>query len=225
MGTIVNALGIIAGSLVGLLLKKGLPERFSKAIMTGIGLCVAYIGIDGCLEGKNALIAIISIVVGGIIGELIDLDKRINNLGNWLQDRFKNENEQTSIAQGFVTASLLFCVGAMAIVGSLQSGLSGNNEMLYTKTILDTVAAVVFASSLGFGVIFSSVLVLIYQGGITLLAQYISPYLNETVISEMTCVGSLLIIALSLNILKITNIKVMNYVPAIFLPIVLCMFM
>ena len=130
-----------------------------------------------------------------------------------------------SIAQGFVTASLLFCVGAMAIVGSLQSGLQGNHEMLFNKSMLDFVAAIIFASSLGVGVIFSAALLLLYQGSITLLAQWITPFLTDRVIGEMTCVGSVIIIGLALNMLGITKLRVMNYVPAIFIPILLCLFM
>lgn len=225
IGTIVNTISIILGGLIGLILKKGVSKRFSDIVMSGLALCVLYIGISGALKGQNTMVVIISIVIGAVIGEGIDLDKRIRELGAAIERRFKSKDKNISIAEGFVTASLLFCVGAMAIVGSLQSGLTGNYEMLFTKSILDGVASIIFAASLGVGVIFSSVFVFIYQGSITLLAQFISPYLNDMVIAEMTCVGSLLIIGLGLNTLNVTKLKIMNYIPAIFLPIILLLFM
>lgn len=224
-GTIVNTIAVIVGGGIGLLLQKGLPDRLAKAIMTGVALCVLYIGISGSLAGNNTMVMILSMVVGAFLGEMADLDGKLNKFGNMLELKFRKDGQKISIAEGFVTASLLFCVGAMAIVGSLQSGMTGNHEMLFTKSMLDFVAAIVFASSLGVGVLFSSGFVLIYQGLITLLAQLIAPFLGEAVIAEMTCAGSLLIIALALNMLNITKIKVMNYVPAIFLPIFIMMFL
>lgn len=227
-GVIVNCLAVVLGGSIGLVFKKGLPKKIADTVMNGLALCVLYIGISGALTGKKTLVAILSIVIGAVIGELLDLDLRITQLGNWAESKFKNKEnseEKVSISQGFVTSSLLFCVGAMAIVGSLQSGLAGNNQTLFTKSLLDGVSAVIFASSLGAGVLLSSILILVYQGSIALLAQFISPYLTTPIISEITCVGSLLIIALSLNMLKLTKIKVMNLVPAVFLPILLCKFM
>lgn len=225
LGTIVNTLAVIIGGAIGLLFKKGLPEKLSDTLMKGLGLCTLYIGITGALEGQNTLIIILSIVIGALIGEGIDLDDKLNRLGALIESKFKKEDGKVTIAEGFVTASLLFCVGAMAIVGSLQSGLTGDHQTLFTKSMLDFVAAIIFASSLGVGVLLSAGFVLVYQGAITLLAQWISPFLSEVVIGEMTCVGSLIIIGLALNMLGITKLKVMNYVPAIFIPIILCMFM
>lgn len=220
LGTLVNTGSIIAGSIAGLLLKRGIPERMNDAIMKGVALCVLYIGLTGCLKGSNALIAILSMVLGAILGSLLDLDKRLNALGAFLERSLQSGNG--SLSNGFVTASLLFCVGAMAVVGSLQSGLTGDHTMLYAKSLLDGIASIVFTASLGIGVILSAGAVLLYQGAITLLAQTLGPVLSEPVIAEMTCVGSLLIIALSLNMLGITKIKVMNYVPAIFIAIGVC---
>lgn len=222
-GTLVNIAAIIVGSLVGLLLKKGLPERVSRALGVAVGLCVAYIGIDGCLAGDNMLIAVLSMVIGAVIGEVLDLDGKLNRLGQAIQDRLqKGEKGPSTIAQSFVSASLLFCVGAMAIVGSLQSGINGDHSTLYVKGILDGISSIVFAATLGAGVVLSVVPLLLYQGTIALLAQFIAPYLSDAVIAEMTCVGSLLIVALSLNLLHITKIKVANLLPAVFLPIILC---
>ncbi len=149
----------------------------------------------------------------------------MSQLGTWLETKFKSKDEHVSISEGFVSASLLFCVGAMAIVGSLQDGLNQDASMLYTKAMLDGVSSVIFGSSLGIGVILSSLFVFLYQGGITLLASLIAPFLSDLVITEMTCVGSLLIIGLALNMLRITNLKLMNFVPAIFMPIILFLIM
>ena len=225
LGTIVNTAAILLGTLLGLLLKKGLPERFQDVIMKGLALCVLLIGISGALKGENTLIAILSIAIGAIIGEIIDLDRRLNNLGQLLEARFSKGDGEQTVARAFVTSSLLFCVGAMAIVGSLQSGLTGDHEMIYTKSMLDGISSIIFASSLGYGVVFSAVAVFVYQGAIVLLAQWIAPFLSDAVIAEMTCTGSLLIIALSLNMLGLTRIKVANYLPALLLPILRCLFL
>ena len=226
LGTIVNSITVIAGALIGLLFKKGLPKKLTDAVMTGIALCTIYIGISGCLEGKNPLITVISIAVGAVIGTALNLDGRLLSLGESLEKKLKKPGEEKiSLAEGFVSSSLLFCVGAMAIMGSLQSGLAGNHQTLYTKSVMDFISSIVFASSLGIGVLFSSVAVFVYQGTITLAASFLSPLLETTTVAEMTCTGSLLLIALGLNLLGITKIKIMNYIPAIFMPILLCLFM
>ena len=241
-GTIVNAAAILAGSLLGMLLtwlanrfsallpvgSVALGERLKTIIMQGVALCVMYLGISGCLEGNNSLIAILSMVIGALIGELLDLDRRMQTLGLWVQKRTERlvaDGGQASISEGFVTASLLFCVGAMAIVGALQDGLTGDHSTLFAKSLLDGISSIVFGASLGLGVAFSAVAILLYQGAIALAASFLQPYLGDAVIAEMTCVGSLLIVALSLNMLGLTKIKVMNLVPAIFLPILLCLLM
>lgn len=224
LGTIVNTIAVIIGAFIGLGLKKGLPEKMADTLMKGLGLCTLFLGISGSLSGENSMVLIISIVIGTLIGEGVDLEDKVNKLGLWVEKKFgtkEDTKKKTSIAEGFVTASLLFCVGAMTIVGSLQSGLSGNHEMLFNKSVLDFVAAIIFASSLGIGVAFSAAFVFVYQGAITLMAQWIAPFLNDTVIGEMTCVGSVIIIGLALNMLNITKLRVMNYVPAIFVPIIL----
>ena len=240
-GTIINSLAILAGSLLGLVLQAathrsskdvdvgGIGGRLQTIVMEGMSLCVLYIGISGSLKGQNTLIAIISIAIGAVVGELLDLDRRMHTLGDWVQARtarlIHTQEGAPSVADGFVTASLLFCVGAMAIVGSLENGLTGNYDTLKAKSVIDGIAAIVFASSLGVGVAFSAAAIFVYQGAISLAAGLLAPLLSDTVIAEMTCVGSLLIVALSLNMLNVTKIKVMNLVPAIFLPILLCTFM
>lgn len=193
--------------------------------MNGLALCVIYIGISGSLKGTDTMLIIISIAVGAFIGEIIDLDKRLNNLGEYLEKKFSKGNGKVTIAEGFVTSSLLFCVGAMAIVGSLESGISGNHDTLFAKSMLDGISSIIFTSTLGYGVMLSVVTVLIYQGSITLFANQISVYLSDEVIVNMTAVGSLLILGLGLNMLKVTNIKVANLLPAILLPILLTVIM
>jgi uncharacterized membrane protein YqgA involved in biofilm formation len=220
LGTIVNSLAIAVGCIVRLFIKKGIPDRVSKTIMSGLGLCVLYIGIEGSLKGENTLITVICIAVGGLIGELIDIDKKINKLGDFLQEKFsKGDDQETSIAKGFVTTSLIYCVGAMAIVGALESGLTGNHQTLFTKALLDGISAIIFTTTLGIGVIFSSVAVLIYQGLITIGSAFLSTLLSDAVVTALTAVGSLLIIGIALNLLEITKIKVANLLPAVFLPI------
>lgn len=224
-GTIVNSLTIIAGTIVGMLLGRFIPEHLSDAISKGVALCVLYIGVDGMLAGENALIAIISIVLGAIIGELLRLDDRIHDLGDWVERRFAGKHTKGSISDGFVSASLLFCVGAMAVMGSLDSGLLRDHSTLYAKATLDGITSIVYSSTMGVGVALSAVPIFLYQGAIALGASFIEPFLTPVVIAEMKCVGSILIVGLSLNLLGLTKIKVMNYVPAVFLPILLCRFL
>ncbi|WP_017208838.1 DUF554 domain-containing protein [Clostridium beijerinckii] len=225
LGTIVNSLAIIGGCLIGLIVKGRLTEKISSTIMNGLALCVLYIGISGALKGKDTLQIIICIALGALIGEIIDIDRRLNDLGNMIErkingKRKNNSNDKISISEGFVTSSLLFCVGAMAVVGSLESGLQGNNSTLFAKSILDGVSSIIFASSLGIGVMLSSIAIFIYQGSITLLAGGLSTILTDNVISNMSAVGSLLIVGLGFNMLGISKIKVANLLPGIFLPII-----
>lgn len=226
LGTIVNCLAILLGGGLGLLLKKGLPEKLSTTVMQGVGLVVVYIGISGALKGESILLATIAMVAGGLLGTLLDLDGLVNRFAHWMERKLvKDPASAGTFGEGFVNATLLFCVGAMAVVGSLNSGLSGDHAVLFTKSVLDGVSSVVFASAMGAGVLLSALPLLLYQGSITLLAQTLSPVLSTVAVNEMTCVGSLLIMAIGLNLLKITNIKVMNFLPAIFLPILLCRLM
>lgn len=221
LGTIINSLAIAIGCLVGLVIKKGIPDRVSKTIMSGLALCVIYIGIEGSLKGENTLITVVCIAVGGLIGEIIDIDNKINKLGDFLQNKLsKGKDSETSIAKGFVTTSLIYCVGAMAIVGALESGLTGNPQTLFTKALLDGISAIIFTTTLGIGVIFSSVAVFLYQGLITIGASILATLLSDAVVTALTAVGSLLIIGIGLNLLEITKIKVANLLPAVFLPII-----
>ncbi|MDD6794018.1 MAG: DUF554 domain-containing protein [Clostridiaceae bacterium] len=218
--TIVNCLTIIIGCIVGLLIKGKLPEKIINTIMNGLALCTIYIGVSGALQCKNTIEMIVSVAVGGLIGELIDIDKGLNKFGQHIENKFKKDNGNISISQGFVTSSLLFCVGAMALVGSLESGLQGKYDTLYAKSMLDGITSIIFTSTLGIGVAFSIVTVFLYQGTITLCAGFLPGILSTEVITSMSVVGSLLIIGLGLNLLKVTNIKIANLLPSVFIPII-----
>ncbi len=227
LGTIVNAAAILAGGLAGLLLHRGLRQEITDTVMKGLGLVVVYIGISGALEGKNVLIAVISIAAGGILGGALDLDGRFTRFADGMQAKLAKgkDSEKNTLGEGFVTATLLFCVGAMAIVGSLNSGLRGDHQVLFTKSLLDGISAAMFASALGPGVLLSAVPVLLYQGAVTLLASILAPVLTDPAVAEMTCVGSLLILALGLNMIGYCRIRVMNYIFGMFLPVLLTRFL
>lgn len=227
LGVTVNALAVFFGGLLGLLFRKFLPKKIEKAVMAAIALCIFMIGAKGLFDGKNAFVSILSMVIGAVIGTLLDLDKLLNRLGDFVQNRLarKSEDGKASLSEAFVYSTLIFCVGAMAITGGLDAGLQNDNTTFYAKAVLDGISAVFFASSLGIGVLLAAVPLFVYQSAIVLLAGVLKPVLTDIVIAEMSAVGSLLLVALSLNLLGVTKIKVMNYIPAIFLPILLCLFL
>lgn len=222
LGTIVNSIAIIVGSIIGVLINKGIKEEYKNTVMDGVALTVILIGIMGALETENLILMIISIVVGSIIGEAVKIEKKLDNLGNLLEKKFSRGD--SNFSKGFVTASLVFCVGAMAIVGALESGLQGDYNTLFAKSILDGISSIIFASTLGIGVAFSAFAVLIYQGLITLLASSVKVFLTSEVINEMSAVGGLLIAAIGINILGLKKIKVGNMLPAIFIPLIYFIF-
>lgn len=219
LGTIVNALAIVVGSLLGLFLKGGIPISMGETISKGLGLAIIFIGVSGTMGTQNLLLVIVSLVIGSVLGELINIDKRFADLGYFVEKKL-SKNGESKIAEGFVNASLLFCVGSMAIVGSLQSGLEGNHETLFTKSVLDGITSVIFTSTMGIGVILSAVSVFIYQGSITLLASSMKALLTDSIVLEMTAVGSLLILGIGLNMVGATKIKVANILPAVLVPLI-----
>ena len=223
-GAFVNFVLVLIGSGIGMLLKRGIPEKIQKTLISAVALCVLYIGVTGLFEdGINSLIVIVSMALGAVIGQALDLDRAVNRLAQKIESKFKSSGENGKIAEGFVTAILLFCVGAMTIVGSIDSGISGDNTTLYSKSVLDLISSAVLASSLGLGVMLSGIGVLVIEGALTLLAHVVEPILTEYTVAHISVIGSLLIIALALNLLNITKIKVMNIIPAVFLPILLCL--
>lgn len=218
LGVLANVAAVMVGSLIGVLCKKGIPEKVSAVIMSGVGLCVVYIGIDGALEGSNTIVLVIAIALGALIGALLDIDGGLKKLGDWVSEKFKSTGGKFSnVGEGFVSGTLLFCVGAMTVVGSLDAGITGNNETLYIKALLDLISSMVLSVTMGIGVMFSAVAVFVLQGGIVLLAGVLQPLLSEVAIAEMTCAGSVIIMGLGFNMLGFAKIKVADLLPAIVL--------
>ncbi|HPS56766.1 MAG TPA: DUF554 domain-containing protein [Spirochaetota bacterium] len=230
LGTIVNSGAIIAGGTAGVLLKSGLPQRYRETIMQALGLAVLIIGLSGCLQGifminsegaldrQFVMLMIFSLVIGGVLGEFMNIEQKLERAGQWIQTRIGRAGGNFS--EGFVSASLLYCVGAMAIVGSLEDGLTGSTSTLFAKAVLDGVSAIIFGAAMGIGVVFSALPVFLYQGFITLLAGVIKPWLTDTVILQTSLVGSILIMVIGFNILEIKKIKVGNMLPAVFIPLI-----
>lgn len=228
-GVLVNTLTVIIGSSVGLLLKKQIPEKLTNAVMTAIGLCTIAIGVTGVIKGENQLVMIISLVFGAVVGTLIDIDGKLSRLGDKFQKKREKDgkihSDNATFSQGFVTASLLFCIGAMTIVGSMNAGISGDNQMLYTKAVLDLISSSMLAASLGFGVFCASGFVLVFQGGLVALAMVLGSFLSGFAVNELVCAGSVMIMALGLNLIGVTKIKVANLLPGlVFVPFVCMIF-
>lgn len=223
-GTVVNFVTVILGASVGLLLRRGFPETVKNVLMTALALCTLYIGVDGVIgKAVQPLVLIVSMTLGTVLGTVLHLDDGLQALARRFENRFSAKAQSGTVAEGLISATLLFCVGAMTLVGAIQSGTVGNNDLLYTKSLLDFVSAVALASTLGIGVLLSAVPVLILEGGLTLLASLLQPILTEKMIVHLSAVGSLVIIALALNMLKLTKIKVVDLLPAVFLAIPLCL--
>lgn len=221
-GTIVNAAAVFCGCILGMFIKGGIKEDYRKIVMEALGLCTIFLGassaLGGLLSGEaESVLFIVSLVLGSIAGSIIDIDGKLINIGELIQKSLKGKGG--NVTEGFVTSSLVFCVGSMSILGSIESGISGNHTTLYAKSILDSVGAIIFTSGLGVGVFFSVISILVYQGSITLLAHYIEPYLTGDIIREMTIVGGILIFALGLNLMEVKKIKVANMLPALIVPV------
>lgn len=238
LGTIINVVTVVAGSLLGMFLKGGLPKRFEKTIMSAVGSAVIIIGLtgalpemfvvnsDGTISSQYVMLMVLSLVIGGIAGELINIEDKLERLGNWCKRKASFlAKDNPKFVDGFVSASLLFCVGAMAIVGSITDGLTGDYTTLAAKAVLDGVMSVVLTASFGSGVILSAIAVAVYQGGITLLATFLEPLLTDVLISQMTMVGSVLIMGIGFNLLFDNKVvKVGNLLPAVLIPVVYQLF-
>jgi len=214
-GTIVNVIAIFLGCSVGFILKSKFPEKISKIVMQALGLASLLIGMQMALKTDNILLLIFSLVIGGVIGEMIGIEEGLERFGERVRSKFKNNTNSERFVEGFVTASLLYCVGSMAIMGALKEGLSGNPDILYTKSLLDGLTSIAFTATMGIGVLFSAIPVFLYQGGITLLARLIKDFLSPEVINEMTAVGGILILGIGFGLLEIRKIKIGNLLPAI----------
>lgn len=222
-GTIVNTVAIVTGGLLGIYTGKVLG-RYQDEVSKALKLVVVLIGIQMALKGENMLITFGSLVIGIIIGEMLNLVERINNIGLLLAGVVKKFGSNLGVSQfqeGFVTTSMIYCVGAMAILGSIQDGLTGNPEILYLKSALDGISAIMFAATWGLGVVFSALSVFLYQGAITLLAQQASGIFTPHIINEVAAVGGVAIMALGLKMLDILDVKIANWLPAIFVAMVL----
>lgn len=222
IATLINAALILLGSLLGVAFKHLISERLSKVLTSALALCVLGIGINGMIGTNDTLCVILCMVTGTLIGEAVDIERRLEDAGNLLRRTLVRNQQTSSFTEGFVTASLLYCVGAMAITGSIEAGLNHNYSILISKGVLDGVSAISFTAAMGMGAAFSVFPLLIYQGAITLLASVVGPYLGEAVITEMSAVGGTIIVALGINMLELgkDKLKAGNMLPAIFLPIV-----
>ena len=217
LGTLVNAVAIIVGSLTGYFFKNFIPDRFSDSIMKSISLAIVLIGVKMALTTENIILVICSMVIGTLLGEIVDIESKLEGAGDMLQKKISSDS---NLSQGFVTSSLMYCVGSMAIIGAIEGGLLGKHDVLFAKSFLDGIISIALTASLGIGVIFSSVAVFLYQGSIVLLAGSLKDVLTDIVINEMTAVGGLLIMGLGINVFIRDRLKVGNMLPALFIPLV-----
>ena len=213
-GTLINAAAILAGGMIGLLLKGGIPARFAENIARTIGLCACIIGIGRALEG-DIMLLVVSLTLGTFTGELLRIEDGLNNLGVWMQKKLSRSDENSSFAEGFVAATLLFCVGAMAVIGSIDSGLKNDRSLICTKSILDGVSSMVLASSFGLGVLFSAVAVFLYQGTIESFAGSLQSVLTDGLITQISAAGSVMILGIGLNMALNAKIRVANLLPGL----------
>ena len=219
---LINGVAIAVGAIVGVFLRNIIAERFSQHIMQGLALCVFLVGIKGAIQIPSSMIMILSLVFGALVGEGIQMEERVRKFADWLQEKTsKGKETNVNLGEGFVAAVMIFCVGALATMGSIQLGLTGEPSLLQTKSILDGITSIFLATTEGIGVGLSSVAVIAYELILVGLSQFVSPYLSETVTVSMSAVGSLLLVGLAMNLLGITKIKVLNFLPAIFMPIII----
>ncbi len=223
LGSFVNGIVVVLCALLGALIKSKLPKRICDTVMHGMALCIIFIGISGALVGEDTIVTIVSIALGALLGELINIDKHLNRFGDFLQSKL-TKNSESRFGEGFVSATLLICVGAWAITGAMDAGIRGDHTSFYAKAVVDGVACLIMATTLGIGVALSGVMLFLYQGGLALASTLIAPYLTEHVVNELSCVGSLLIVAIGLNMLGLTKIKVVNLLPAVFIAMLICQF-
>lgn len=219
MGTIINAIAIIIGGALGLLFRKGLPARVSQTALQVMGLFSIVVGLTMAIQGKDLILVLLSLILGAVLGELIDIEGRLDKLGSWLEKRL--HLTEKSPAKGFIYTSLLFCVGSMAIVGSITDGLKGDHSILVTKAMMDGIISIPFAATMGIGVLGSAIPILLYQGGLTLLAWKVQSFFTPDMIRELTSVGGVIVMGIGINILGLQKVRVGNLIPALLFVIVL----
>lgn len=218
LGTLVNAGAILAGAAAGLLLRRGLPEKWQESIMQGVALCIIVIGVQMAFKSENIMVVIFSLVLGAIVGEALDIDAKLQKFGDWVGKKIicgRDAGAAKAIGEGFVAASLIYCVGAMAIIGSLEDGLKGDTTILFAKSTLDGIIAIILTANLGVGVALSAVSVLLYQGTLTVLAGVLEPILTTSILNEVTATGGVLIMSIGVNMLKVVQIRISNLLPAV----------
>jgi uncharacterized membrane protein YqgA involved in biofilm formation len=228
-GTLVNTGTIIAGSLIGMMIHSRLSPKMVNIVFQGIGLVTLAIGISMSLHTESMILVVVSLVSGAVIGQVIDIDKHMRRFSDYLQKkgtRIPTEEDTAAkrATEGFITASMLFCVGSMAILGAIEDGMGKTPDLLYTKSIMDGISSIALASSFGICILFSSVPVLIYQGSLTLFAAFIMRYMSDSMTGNMTAVGGILLIGLAINILKVKDINVTNMLPALVIIVILSYF-
>ena len=222
LGTIVNVLAVALGSLIGLFFRKNFPESLRKILFQGLGLCTLAVGITMILKVENLITVIFSVVLGGITGELLKLQECFDGFGNWLKKRLKSDNEK--FTEGLVSAFLIFCVGAMTIMGAMDEGLRGNHTLLFTKSMLDGFTSIALAATFGSGVFFSTIPLLVYQGALTLFASWAQGFFTEAIVHQLTSVGGVLVLGIGINLLEIQKIKVTNLLPSLVFIVILTNF-
>jgi uncharacterized membrane protein YqgA involved in biofilm formation len=226
LGTLVNGVAIVVGAMLGTVLRRGIPAPWKETIMAGMGLCVVVIGLKMCLPSQHVVLVVVSIALGALIGEALDLDGWLTKLGQWLEHRLLGEkkSEGSTLGQAFVSASLLFCIGAMAIVGSITDGLTGNHDILFAKATLDGIIGLILASTLGIGVALSAIPVVLYQGSITLLAFWMQQFMTDAIVAELSATGGIMILAIGMNMLGVTKIRLANLIPGLAVVLILAQF-
>jgi len=222
IGTLVNVLAVIIGSSMGLFVKKKLPKKITDTAFQGIGLFTIILGIFMAIKTTNFFIMVFSIVLGAVIGELIDIETKVNNFGEFLKRKIKTTNNRFS--EGFITAFLLYCMGSMTILGAIEEGLGGEPNLLITKSLLDGFSSIVLASTMGIGVLFSSIPLLLYQGGLTLFASQVQTFFSEIIINELSAVGGILLLGLGISMMEIKKIRILNMIPSLFIVVILAYF-
>lgn len=220
LGNIVNTVAIIGGSILGIFFKKGLPLKIKDIIMSSMGLFLLTLAVKDAIKFNNAIFTLTCLLLGAVIGEFLMIDDNLKRLGTYFEEKFSNNDSNNDIVKGFTITSIMFCVGAMAIVGSIKSGLTNDNEILLIKALLDGIFSLIFASKYGIGVLFSSIVVFLYQGSLCFLAFFIKNSLSENIIAEISTLGGIIMIGLAFNLLFDKNIKIGNMVPALFIPII-----
>ena len=227
-GTFINTGAIIAGSMIGIVIHSKLPQKMVNIVFQGIGLFTIAIGVSMSLQSQNMLLAVLSLVLGAIIGQAINIEKYLHKFSGFLHSKFSRPSEKDSesnkFSEGFITASMLFCVGSMSILGAMEEGMGETPNLLYTKSIMDGISAIALASSFGICIAFSSITVFLYQGGLTLLAVFLMRYMSDAMIADMTGVGGILLIGLGINILKIKELNIINLLPSLIIVVLLSYF-